>query len=85
VTVGIIMKPREWMRVVGLVAASSELVVGVPLTIATAQALGRFSLFALGPIACLILLIIFVWPGLWQRWTKAEEPEPALKPAIAAG
>ncbi len=85
VTVGIIMKPREWMRVVGLVSASAELVVGVPLTIATAQALGRFSLFALGPIACLVLLIIFVWPGLWQRWTKAEEPEPALKPAIAAG
>src|SRR5512137_1139840 len=34
VTAGIIMKPREWMRVVGLVAASAELVVGVPLTIA---------------------------------------------------
>jgi hypothetical protein len=82
VTVGIIMKPREWMRVVGLVAITAELVVGIPLTIATAQALGRFSLFALGPIACLILLIMFVWPGLWQKWTNAVEPEPALQPAV---
>jgi hypothetical protein len=72
VTIGMVMRPKEWMRVVGLVAAVTELVVGIPLTIATAQQLGRFSLFALGPIACLALLVILVWPGLWQRWTGAE-------------
>jgi hypothetical protein len=82
VTVGIIMKPMEWMRVVGLIAAVAELVVGIPLTIATAQALGRFSLFALAPISCLILLVLLVWPNLWQKWTKSEEPEPALQPAV---
>ena len=69
VTVGIIMRAKEWMRVVGIVAAVTELVVGVPLAIVTAQGLGRFSLFALGPIACLVLLVILVWPGLWERWT----------------
>lgn len=72
VTIGIVMKPKEWMRVVGVTAAVTELVVGIPLTIATAQQLGRFSLFALGPISCLVLLVILVWPGLWQRWTGAE-------------
>lgn len=72
VTVGIVMKSREWMRVVGIVAATAELVVGIPLTVATAQQLGRFSLFSLGPIACFILLVILVWPGLWQRWSKME-------------
>ncbi len=72
VTVGIVIKPKEWMRVLGIVAAVTELVVGIPLTVATAQALGRFSLFALGPIACLALLVILVWPGLWQRWTHSE-------------
>lgn len=72
VTVGIIMRAKEWMRVVGIVAAVTELVVGVPLAIVTAQGLGRFSLFALGPIACLVLLVILVWPGLWERWTKTE-------------
>jgi hypothetical protein len=73
VTVGIIMKPKEWMRVVGIIAAVTELVVGIPLTIVTAQGLGRFSLFALGPIACLILLVLLFWPNLWQRLTHTEE------------
>jgi hypothetical protein len=72
VTVGIIMRAKEWMRVVGIIAAVTELVVGVPLAIVTAQGLGRFSLFALGPIACLVLLVILVWPGLWERWTGSS-------------
>lgn len=80
VTVGILMKPREWMRVVGLVAGVTELVVGIPLTIATAQQLGRFSLFALAPISCLILVILFVWPGVWQRLTKTDEEETLFQP-----
>ncbi len=69
VTVGIIIKPKEWMRVVGVVAGATELVVGIPLAVVTAQNLGRFSLFALAPIACLILIVILVWPGLWVRLT----------------
>jgi hypothetical protein len=80
VTVGIIMQPREWMRVVGLIAAVTELVVGIPLTIATAQQLGRFSLFAFAPISCMVLVILFVWPGLWQRLTMADV-EVALQPS----
>jgi len=70
VTVGIIMKGKEWMRVVGIIAAVTELVVGIPLAIVSAQGLGRFSLFALGPIACLVLLVILIWPNLWQRLTN---------------
>ena len=77
VTVGIIMKPKEWHWVVGLIAALTELVVGIPLAIATAEQLGRFSMFALGPIACFVLLVIFVWPGLWQRWTGMKEEAQA--------
>jgi hypothetical protein len=73
VTVGIIIKPKGWMRILGLVSAGAELVVGIPLAVATAQQLGRFSLFALGPIACLILLVLLVWPNLWQRLTGASE------------
>jgi hypothetical protein len=72
VTVGIILKPQEWMRITGLGAALTELVVGIPLALVTAQQLGRFSLFALAPLASLLLLVLFLWPGLWQRWTGAE-------------
>jgi hypothetical protein len=84
VTTGLLIAPRDWMRVVGLVAATTELVVGIPLAFATAQQLGRFSLFALAPISCLILLILLVWPGLWERWTRpADGAIPAGKPALS--
>ncbi len=72
ITVGIIFKSKEWMRVVGIISAVTELVVGIPLTIATATELGRFSMFALGPIACLGLLVVLLWPGLWAKWTRME-------------
>jgi hypothetical protein len=81
VTVGIIIRPKEWMRVVGLSAGVTELVVGIPLAVATAQQLGRFSLFALAPISCLILVILFVWPGLWNKLTETNEEEAILQSA----
>ncbi len=73
VTVGILLAPKGWMRVVGLVAGVTELVVGIPLALVTAQQLGRFSLFALAPISCLILVVLFIWPNLWQRLTGSSE------------
>jgi exosortase/archaeosortase len=66
-TVGFLIKPKEWMRVIGLTAGVLELVVGIPLAIITAQELGRFSLFSLAPIACLILVVLLVWPGMWEK------------------
>lgn len=71
VTVGILMAPKEWMRVTGLVAGVTELIVGIPLAVATGAQLGRFSLFALGPIACLVLVVLFVWPGFWAKYADA--------------
>lgn len=71
VTVGILTKPAAWMWVVGLTAGVTEVIVGVPLALATGQELGRFSLFSLAPIACLILVVGLVWPGLWERLTGA--------------
>lgn len=84
VTVGLLIQPRDWMRVLGLVAGTTELVVGIPLAFVTAQQLGRFSLFALAPISCLVLVILLVWPGLWERWTEQkQEPGPSAAPALS--
>jgi len=71
VTVGLLIKPQEWLRPVWLISAVTELVVGLPLAFITAQQLGRFSLFALGPIACIILLVLYFWPNLWARVSSA--------------
>jgi len=73
VTVGLLTMPKGWMRIVGLISGTTELVVGIPLAFVTAQQLGRFSLFALGPIACLILVVLLVWPDLWERWIGSEQ------------
>lgn len=81
VTVSIIIKPREWTRVVGLVAGTAELVVGIPLAVVTGGALGRFSLFALAPILCLILVALFVWPRVSLKVMEAG----ALPAAAAEG
>jgi hypothetical protein len=67
VTVSIIMQPKEWTYVVGLIAGLLELVVGIPLAVITAQQLGRFSLFSLAPISCLVLIVLFLWPGIWEK------------------
>jgi hypothetical protein len=75
VTVGLIIKPKEWMRVVGLVSGSLELAVGIPLAYATAVSLGRFSLFALAPLVSLVLVVLFLWPNMWARLTGSA-PEP---------
>jgi hypothetical protein len=75
VTVGILMRPREWMRVLGLAAGTTELIVGIPLAYATALSLGRFSLFSLAPIGSLILVVLFMWPNLWEKLTAELEAE----------
>jgi len=78
VTVGIILRPKEWMRVVGVVAGGLELAVGIPLAYATAVNLGRFSLFALAPIISLVLMVLFLWPGTWQRLTGVQQEEKTV-------
>ncbi len=73
VTVGILTRPKDWMKVVGLAGGTAELAVGIPLAVVTTQQLGRFSLFALAPLACLALIVLLVWPGLWERLTRSQE------------
>ena len=85
ITVGIILKPKEWMRVVGLTAGALEVTVGIPLAYATAVNLGRFSLFALAPIVSFILVVLFLWPRMWSRLTGADEEELLLEQPDSRG
>jgi hypothetical protein len=74
VTVGILQRPKEWMRVLGLSAGVLELVVGIPLAISTAINMGRFSMFSLGPIFSLLLVVAFAIPSIWHRLIDSPEP-----------
>jgi hypothetical protein len=73
VTGGILLSPKPWTRVLGLAAGFLELVVGIPLAVSTTISLGRFSMFSLGPIVSFILLVILIWPNLWERLTAPTE------------
>jgi hypothetical protein len=73
VTVAILTKPAEWVRVLGLTSGILELVVGIPLAIITAQQLGRFSLFSLAPISCLLLVILFIIPKYWETLMNTKQ------------
>jgi hypothetical protein len=72
-TVGILIGPADWMRIVGLAAALLELVVGIPLGVSTTIALGRFSMFSVAPLLSLVLLVVFLWVGLWRRLSGATD------------
>ncbi len=83
VTVGVILQPREWMRVVAMCAGLLELVVGIPLVIATTISLGRFSLFSFGPIMAMVLSVLCIWPGVWERLTEETGNFPSAKTPFA--
>jgi hypothetical protein len=72
VTAGLLLRPKEWMRILGIGAGLLELVVGIPLGLATAGTLGRFSLFLLAPIISAVLLLLFLQPKTWKRITESE-------------
>ena len=80
-TVGILIRPTDSMRIVGLAAGLLELVVGIPLAIITAADLGRFSMFSIAPIFSLLLVVVFLWGGLWRRLTGPAEEAPAVHAA----
>ena len=72
VTAGILIRPKEWVRILALASAFLQVMVGTPLAIETAVELGRFSLFAIAPITCLVLFLILLSPARFQRMTGAE-------------
>jgi len=75
VTVSLLLRPKEWTKVLAISGALLELIVGIPLAINTTMGLGRFSLFSLGPIFCLILLVLLLWPGLWGKVMGTSESQ----------
>jgi len=73
VTAGILIRPKDWMRVLGLGAAFTQVMVGTPLAVETTIELGRFSLFSIAPIISLILFIVLLSPARFQRITATRE------------
>jgi hypothetical protein len=68
VTAGILLyQEKEWVRYTGIGSAILALLGGLPLAIINTLEKGDISMFFFSPILCIPLLIIFLWPSLWDR------------------
>ncbi|MHA1942635.1 MAG: hypothetical protein ACW97P_13105 [Candidatus Hodarchaeales archaeon] len=71
VTIGVLRRPRkDWIRILALGSATLGVVAGFPLATASSLSFDKFSMFFLAPILSTILLVIPLWPRLWDRMEK---------------
>ncbi len=83
-TIWLILKPAEWVRVVGLAAGLLEVVVGTPLGMATTLSFGHFSMFFPAPMLSLALIIVLMLPWGHSLLSPAEAATaPRTAPATA--
>lgn len=82
-TVAYILKPAEWVQLVGLGAGVLEMVVGYPLGMATTIAFGHFSMFYPAPMLSTVLVVLLVaawgWltaPSQAARQARARQVQP---------
>ena len=71
--VGLLLTKKDGVRYVGIGASIMGLIAGFPLAIASEGF--SFSMFYLGPIVCLILLVMLSWPDLWGKMNAIEEKD----------
>lgn len=75
-TVGLILTPKEWVKLVGVGAGLLEFAVGLPLGVMTALEAGRFSMFLPAPLLSLALMILLLAP-------LGRSLAPSMKPVTA--
>ncbi len=69
----VLLNEKEWVRFIGIGSAVLCLLGGMPLAILnTIDKGGEISMFFFAPVLSIPLLIIFLWPKLWNRLVKAE-------------
>jgi hypothetical protein len=75
-TAGLLIKPAEWVRMVGIGAGLLAVSVGLPLGLSAAIEAGGFSMFLPAPLLSLGLAVLLLMP-----WGRAVAP--GLKPTRA--
>jgi len=68
----VIVQRLNWVASIALAVVTVGLLLQ-PLAINTTIGLGRFSLFSFGPIFSLILIVLIIWPNLWEKMTGTSE------------
>lgn len=70
VTIGLILKPSHWVRLLGVGAGFLEIFAGSPLGISSpfASNFGPISMFLLAPALSFLLLVFFLFPRFHQKF-----------------
>jgi hypothetical protein len=76
VTIGVLRRPqKDWIRILAIGSATLGIVAGYPLATASSMSFEKFSMFFLAPILSTMLVLIPLWPRLWDRMvTNARKP-----------
>lgn len=76
VTIGVLRRPqKDWIRILAIGSATLGIVAGYPLATASSMSFDKFSMFFLAPILSTMLVLIPLWPRLWDRMvTNASKP-----------
>ncbi|QEE17148.1 hypothetical protein DSAG12_02980 [Promethearchaeum syntrophicum] len=73
ITVGIMCFPKEWVRMLGIGCAIICMLFGFPMGIITTLAKGEISMYLGAPVMSLVLVLIFLIPGIWKKIIKPDE------------
>lgn len=63
----ILVKPQKWTIDVAFGAGILQIGVGFPMAIASSISFDKISMFLAAPVVSLVLLVIVIIPGLWDR------------------
>ncbi|MHA1227120.1 MAG: hypothetical protein ACTSPV_10305 [Candidatus Hodarchaeales archaeon] len=68
VTIGVLRRAnKDWVRILALGSAILGVVAGYPLATASSISFNKISMFFMAPVLCTVLLIVPLWPMLWDR------------------
>ena len=71
ICVGIFLFPKkEWIRMLGIGVGAIEIILGVPMAIIATLQKGEFSLYAAAPFFSVLLIFLFAFPKLWNKFLK---------------
>ena len=76
VTIGILRRPKaDWIRILAFAAAALGIAAGYPVAVASSISFNKFSMFFMAPILATFLIVVPLWPSLWDRIVKRKALE----------
>jgi hypothetical protein len=73
-TIGILRwSKQEWVRIVALGSGILQIVSGYPLAVASSLSFGKFSMFFFAPLLVTPLIVVPLWPRLWNRLVSPDD------------